>query len=87
MALHTNVPFDVVDAPASAGRLMTAMDNLIDLLSLTPSIKAVSTKPALERLRLREYPLLAYVVLYRVDGATVFLEHVFHERQNYEAYV
>ncbi|MBQ9069565.1 MAG: type II toxin-antitoxin system RelE/ParE family toxin [Eggerthellaceae bacterium] len=78
---------DLADVPSAAGKLMDSIDNLIDLLSSTPEIKAISKKPALEALGLREYLVRSYVVLYRIEGSTVFLEHIFHSKQNYEAYV
>lgn len=78
---------DILDAPSAASRLSEEIDSMFKCLSVTPEICAISTKPTLELLELREYFVRNYVVLYRIEGDTVYLEHMFHGSQNFEAYV
>lgn len=78
---------DVLAAPQAAGKLLEAMDRMRDTLAEMPTIRAVSRKPSLEELGLREYLVRNYVVLYRVESNVVYLEHIFHTSQDYEACV
>ena len=78
---------DVLETPAAALSIMETVDLMIVRLEVTPEICAVSMKPSLEHLELREYLVKNYVVLYRIVGDRVFLEHMFHTKQNFEDYV
>lgn len=72
-------------SPAAADKLMSNMQAMRDVLALNPFVRAVSRKPLLEHLELREYIVKNYIVVYRVQEPDVFLEHFFHQRQDFEA--
>lgn len=75
---------DASGSAASADRLLSAVDNMIDLLSVTPELKAVSAKSSLMEREMREWFTCNYVIVYRFDGEVVYLEHIFHQLQDYE---
>lgn len=72
-------------APDAARRLLSGMEKAREVLSDNPRIRAVSRKPLLEALELREYHVCNYVVVYRIEGEKVFLLHMFHQRQDFES--
>ena len=72
-------------SPQAAESLIEALDNACSLLAANPELAAVSTKPALESLELREWLVRNYVVVYRLDKNRIYLERIFHQSQDFEA--
>ena len=77
----------VLDARIALSNLLEKLDNARTILAEFPEIKAISTKPTLNDLQLREWLLGNYVLVYRVDGSTIYFEHIFHQRQDFERFV
>ena len=78
MRLHT---------PQAAQALMTALDDTCSLLADNPELKALSSKPMLEELGFREWLVKNYVVVYRAEDDFLYLEHIFHQSQDFEMLV
>lgn len=75
---------EVLQTPQGARNLVDAMDAMADRLSGNPKMMAISRKERLLGLELREYPVRNYVVVYRIEGDAVYLEHMFHQTQDFE---
>ena len=73
-------------APQAARTLNEALKDARRALAENPLLHAVSRKPLLEHLELRERLVRNYVVVYRVEEQMVYLEHIFHQTQDYERY-
>ena len=73
--------------PQAAQSLMTELDDACVLLAENPELKAISRKPMLEELDLREWPVKNYVIVYRAEGGRLYLEHIFHQSQDFELLV
>ena len=73
-----------LNTPQAARSLFDALDKARGELQENPFLHAVSRKPLLEELNLREKLARSYVLIYRVDGDTVYLEHLFHQTQDFE---
>lgn len=78
---------DILGTLKAACNLIEGLENMRSVLEVTPEIKAISKKPSLNQHQYREYLVKNYVVVYRVDGNKVLLEHIFHSKQNFEAYI
>ncbi len=78
---------DVLNTPVAAGSLLEEIDQMILNLESTPELFAISRKKSLALYSYREYPVKNYVAIYRIENNQVFLIHMFHASQNYEAYV
>ena len=76
---------DVLGAPKAASDMVDELSHVRSELSENPFLYAVSRKPIMENLALRERLVRNYVVVYRVSGDSVFLEHIFHQSQDFEA--
>ena len=77
----------VLNARIALSNLLEKLDNARTILAESPEIKAVSTKPMLNGLQLREWLLGNYVLVYCIDGSTIYFEHIFHQRQDFERLV
>ena len=75
---------EVLKAPQAASKLIDELDKAYVKLSDNPLLNAVSRKPVLEEFELREQLVRNYVIVYRVDGDLVYLEHMFHQTQDFE---
>lgn len=75
---------EVLGFTASAKHLLSKLENVIDLLAVTPELKAESLKGSLEKLHLREWYISNYVLVYRFEEQVVYLEHFFHQSQDFE---
>lgn len=78
---------EVLKSPAAAKALLPEIENAIDLLAVSPGLKAVSSKRPFEALELREWYIKNYVLVYRSDDSRVYIEHLFHQSQDYERMV
>ena len=76
---------ETLGAPKAAGDLADALDCVRIEISENPFLYAVSRKPAMNGLELRERLMRGYVVVYRVSGDNVYLEHIFHQSQDFAA--
>ena len=74
-------------SPQAARTLNNAIKDARKALAENPLMHAVSRKPLLEHLELRERFVRNYVVVYRIEKQTVYLEHIFHQTQDYERLV
>lgn len=72
-----------LSAPSAAKDLMEKLDGAVGIIAQTPEVKAASSKPVLGRMELREWFACNYVIVYRFDGEAVYLEHIFHQSQDY----
>lgn len=61
-----------------------SLDGAVSLLAEFPDLAAVSRKPLLRECGLREWYFGDYALVYRNEGGTIYLEHLFHQRQDYE---
>ena len=74
---------------AETGSRKTASDFLetiqraVDMTCEFPTMHAVSRMPELAKLGYRVMLAGSYVVLYTFEDGTVFIAHVFHQRQDY----
>ena len=71
-------------SPDAARSLLNSMEEVRQSLADNPLLHAVSRKRIPESLELRECLVRNYVVVYRVANDVVFLEHIFHQRQDFE---
>ncbi len=75
---------EILDAPSSASQLVKAVEKMRIALEDNPKCRPISQKPILNRVELREYLAKNYVVVYRIENASVYLEHMFHQKQDFE---
>ena len=78
---------NVLKSPGAARRLMEDVAKVRVSLAENPLLSAVSRKSALEGLKLREKLVRNCVIVYKVDGDCVYLEHIFHQSQDFERLV
>lgn len=78
-----NYLIDVLGSKQSAKSLVDALENVESVLSEQPEINAISRKSALFEHDLREHFVKGYVLVYRIDDDTVYLEHLFHQSQDF----
>ena len=76
---------NILAAPKAAGDLISSLDRVRVELSDNPFLHAVSRKARLADLELRERLVRGYVVVYRIAEGTVYLEHIFHQSQDFES--
>ena len=76
---------DVLRSEAAAKDLASKLDHVSELLAANPELKNISTKPSLKKASLRECYVKSYVLVYRIEGDTVYFEHFFHQSQNFES--
>ena len=74
-------------SPQAARALADALDDARNLLAANPELSAVSAKPALQTLELREWLARSYVIVYRIDDDRLYFEHIFHQSQDFETLV
>lgn len=74
---------DVLGSAQAATSLVDALDNVESILSEQPEINAISPKSALLVLDLREHFVKNYVLVYRIEDEVVYLEHLFHQSQDF----
>ncbi len=72
---------------AAARGLVDGLSNVRVSLEDNPLLHAVSRKPRLNDLELREVLVGSYAVVYRIADTTVYLEHIFHQSQDFERHV
>ena len=75
---------ETLHSPQAAQRFIAALSETRARLADNPMIHAVSRKPLLDELELREALVRSYVLVYRIDSQRVFLEHLFHQSQDFE---
>lgn len=68
----------------AAKDLMRDVQKVRDILANNPELKAPSTKTTLGNMGLREWLVCNYVIVYRIEDGVVYLEHIFHQSQDYE---
>lgn len=78
---------ETLQSPSSASKLMEAVSKAADLIADNPKLSALSTKPMLGKLQLREWQVSRYIIVYRVEGNRVYFEHFYHELQDFEQLV
>lgn len=78
---------DALQAESAARDPVGQLDDASSLIAEIPELKAVSTKPVLGMFGLREWYVKNYVLIYRIDGNVVYLEHLFHQSQDFEKLV
>ena len=71
-------------SPKAAKHLADEMDRAGEMLADKPLANALSRKPSLNKLELREHLVNNYVVVYRIEDEDVYLLHMFHQTQNFE---
>lgn len=71
-------------SPSAAKKLHKGILKARELLSESPEMKGVSTKVMLGEHDFRELLVRNYMVVYHFDGEAVYLEHLFHQSQDYE---
>lgn len=68
---------------SAAASVLDELDRLIEVLEAFPLSFRISEDEALAARGLRVAPCGRYLVLYRVIGDDVYLEHMFHGSQDY----
>ena len=76
-----------LSAQLAAKRLMDDVENACGILAGNPTINAVSRKALLADLELREQLVRNYVIVYRIESNKVYLEHMYHQKQDFERLV
>lgn len=73
--------------PNAAERMVRAVDRAKELLTCSPFMNAVSSRPRCFGRSCREHYILKYVIVYRIDGEAVWFLRLFHQAQLYERFV
>lgn len=73
----------VAGSPSVAAGFLDDMDRAIDLICEFPAMHALSRMPELAEKGYRAALFGSYVMLYTLSDDTVYVEHVFHQRQDY----
>ncbi|RNL48923.1 type II toxin-antitoxin system RelE/ParE family toxin [Paraeggerthella hongkongensis] len=74
-------------SPNAAERMVRAVDRAKELLTCSPFMNAVSSRPRWLGRSYREHYVLKYVIVYRIDGEVVWFLRLFHQTQLYERFV
>ena len=77
----------VLHTPKAATNLIKEIQHASTTLETMPFIRAVSRRAPLRYHEYREYPVAGYVIVYRVQGKTVYFLRLFHQSQHYERFV
>ena len=77
---------------ATGGKLAAAsflddVDKTVDLITEFPTMFALSRFDSLAKRGYRSALVGSYVLLYRFEGDTVYIAHIFHQRQDYATLV
>ena len=72
-------------SPQAATRFMSEIDHVASILESTPFVRGISEKRYLAERRLREYFVMNYVVVYRIDEDVVTFVNLFHQTQEYDS--
>lgn len=67
----------------AASDFLDAIQHAINMACEFPTMHAVSRMPELAELGYRVMLAGNYVLLYTFEGDTIFIAHVFHQRQDY----
>ncbi len=74
---------DALFLPTAAASLLDDYDEVVATLSEFPEAFPLSEEPRLHSLGIRKASFNAYVALYRPEGDSVVIEHIFHQKQDY----
>jgi plasmid stabilization system protein ParE len=74
-------------APGAAETLLDLLEYQTELISANPELFAISQKASLAKHEIREAYIKKYVILYKIEGTTVYFVRLFHMTQDYERYV
>ena len=74
---------ETLKSPAAARNLSDAVLKALKELADNPFLHSLSRRPLLNDLELRERPVRTYTIVYRVANDCVYLEHLFHQTQDY----
>ena len=72
----------VAAAPGAAASFLGSMDAAVDLICEFPAMHALSRMPELAERGYRAALFGSYVMLYTFSDDTVYIEHVFRQRQD-----
>ena len=70
-------------SPSAAENFMATFDYQAHLVQAQPYIHCLSHIEELAERNYHAFRVNRYVALYRVEGDTVFIAHIFHQSQNY----
>lgn len=74
---------NVLESPRAAARFVDEFDRQLGLVRDNPELHALSRVPELAARGYRPMLVNSYVALYKLDGDTVVVAHVFHQSQDY----
>ena len=72
-----------VGSTQAAVSFLASMDREVDVASDIPTVHSLSRIPEVAEKGYRSALFGSYAMLYRFEGDTVYIAHVFHQRQNY----
>lgn len=67
----------------AAKRFTAEFKREVDLVSVNPLIRGLSSIPEVAALGYRSCPVNQYVFLYKMKGSKVEVAHIFHQSQDY----
>ena len=67
--------------PQAAGHLLDEITKIFHVLAENPMIYPACTQPLLQRFR--KIVVMRYVIIYRVDTTTVYVERLFSQLEDY----
>ena len=67
--------------PQAAGHLLDEINKMYHVLADNPVIFPVCSQPLLQRYR--KVTVMRYVIIYRIDGETVYVERFFSQLEDY----
>ena len=78
---------EVTGGLSAAAAFLADLDNVVNLASELPTLFALSRFGALASQGFRTALVGSYVMLYRSEDDTVYIAHIFHQRQDYASLV
>lgn len=73
----------ISDGPSAARGFVAEYEKQVSLICENPELYGFSRMPELAELGYRAVPVNNYVALYSFRNDTVFVAHIFHQRQDY----
>lgn len=67
----------------AASEFLAGIDKVVDNISEFPTMHAVSRMPQLAQKGYRVALAGSYALLYTYEGETIYIAHIFHQRQDY----
>lgn len=73
----------ILDSPQAALGFVKEFDEQVEAVRNNPKLYAISRMPELAAANRRVALLSSYLFIYTAEEDTVFIEHLFHQSQNY----